>query len=309
MRHYKWIAREIEHLDSEVDYERIIKLSYTYYATDFVMNLYYTIIFPYDIMPRRVAEAVHRKGTGKVMTRGQQRATDTFSHFWPWFENGPSSPITQKSVAVVNGAHMGVAKGPHGSFEHNEDFVYTLCNMACELHRLRLRLGMDGFTENQQRATVHFFRDMQSLFVSERGEVSGFPDSWQGILDYCEQHEALDWEHTEAGRLATEALIAQFAERWFPRPLRGVVRPIVITLLGDAPRRVHRLTPPPAWQQRLIKAGMRTYLTVQEKLLPDPQVCTPERNRRKAARTPRPATVVARTSAETMDRERVASAA
>jgi len=33
-RRYKWIAKEIERLDPERDYERIIALSATYYQTD-----------------------------------------------------------------------------------------------------------------------------------------------------------------------------------------------------------------------------------------------------------------------------------
>ena len=281
MWHYKWIAKEIDRLDPEVDYERIVALSNIYYANDFVMNLYYTIIFPCDIVPPHVAEAVAH--TKKVAERGQQRADDTFAHFWKWFEYGPNHLTTQRSVAMVNRIHLAVAKQVPGKFSHNEDFVYTLCNMACELHRLQLRVGLPGLGEKEKVATARFFAELSNYFEHEGGGVTEFPPDFDAIVKYCEDHEARPWPSTQTGHDVCEDLIAQFAERWFPKPVRRFAHPLVVTLLHDTPRRVHRLKPPSPRTETLIKLAFRTYQNFQQNVFPDPQVSAPERSRRRAA--------------------------
>ena len=60
-----------------------------------------------------------------------------------------------------------------------EDYVYTMCYEAAFMHRLRLRLGLPGFPESAQIASVEFWSRMTKLFRNAgTGEtVTGFPDT------------------------------------------------------------------------------------------------------------------------------------
>jgi hypothetical protein len=59
-----------------VDYERIWKLSTTYWVDDFQMNVLYTVGFPHFILPPHGGETVGRAGGGKIIKTKQQRADD-----------------------------------------------------------------------------------------------------------------------------------------------------------------------------------------------------------------------------------------
>jgi hypothetical protein len=285
-RGYKWIAKEIERLDPEHDYERIVALSATYYQTDLVFNLLYTVGVMHFILPpwggeTLAAAGARRSGDGKILTRRRQRADDTLSHFWKWFEEGPSSPEVRRSVEHVNRLHLGHAKQLPGNWSHNDDFLYTLIWTGIDAHRLRLWLGLPGFTENQKVASQRFWRDMAALFRSENGPIIGFPGNFDGMLRLLEGYEAHPWESVPEGHQVCEALIEQFCRRWFPVRLQGVGRQFILSVLKDRVRQVHQLDDPHPLARRAVRLGLKTVIFTQERILPDPHRSTPERARRK----------------------------
>lgn len=286
---YKWIAREIQSLDPHKDYERIWHLMTCYYFGDFMMNFLYTNQFPYYIMPPHVAEAVSRNGSGKLMKQQAKREADTATHFWNWFEYGPSHPVTRESIRRVNAVHAGVAKqvGP-GRYKHSYDYTYTLCMLAADYHRLRVRCGLNGYTENEKIAAHLFWQEIAKLFRRE-GEgpaakfdqlITDFPDSWDGMLAYLEAHEARDWAHTEDGAICVEALLQQFENRWFPKGFRFIGRNLMLALIGESPHRVHKLPYPNGVVTALMQLAFRTIMFTKERILPDPKITTPEKHRR-----------------------------
>lgn len=280
-RGYKWIAAEIDRLDPEVDYERIWALSATYWVDEFMMSFLYSVSFPNFMMPANGGRTVGRGGTGPLITSPDARQVDTVHHFWTWFAHGPSSPHTRASVEAVNSLHRGISRKYPGDFSHNDDFVYTLCFLGAGYHRIREQVGLPGFTANQKVAAHRHWRAMADLFWTEAGDVHGFPADFDAMLAFLTEWESRHTEWTEDGSACTNAVIDQFAARWFPRRLHGVGRAMLCSFYTEPVLRVHRLHPPNRAVVKVMRTGMRCYVTAKEKVLPDPRRSTPDRHRRK----------------------------
>jgi len=282
---YKWIAKEIDGLDPRVDYERIWHLSSVYYVNDFLMDYIYAFTFPNFLIPERGAQAVLRAGTGKIVHKPNARMDDTSRHMLVWWENGPSHPLTQRSVDSLNKLHNYYAKKYPGNFSHDEDYIYTLCYEAALMHRLRLRLGMSGISEKEQQAAWEFWSRMSALFVN--GETGAplpqFPKNFAEINAYMDRYEGKDWPSNPLGPSVGESVLRPFAERHFPKPLHKVARAMVLAMYNETVLRVHGLTAPHPAVTAAVRFGFRMGLTMSAKILPDPEVSLPERHRRARA--------------------------
>lgn len=290
---YKWIYKEIAALDPHVDYERIWALSTTYYVNDFTMNYLYSTGFPHFILPPWGGETIARQGTGKLIRQPDKREADTADAFWLWFENGPSSMKTRESVERVNKKHMAMEKKMPGNFAHNEDFVYTMCWIGADLHRLRLRIGMPGYTENQKIAVHKYWYELSKLMRSANGAITDFPDDFDGMLAYLAEYEATDWEHSPEGAQTCDSVIGQFSNRWFPKGTRWVGRKMLLSLWDEPVHRVHRQPTTSPATRKFFEFGLRSIMTLQERVLPDPKQSTPEKKRARASKQQQPATAAA----------------
>ena len=282
-RGYKWIAKEIERLDPATDYERIWALSTTYYVGDFEMNFLYSTGFPHFILPPWGGETIARNGTGKFLTQMNKREKDTADHFWLWFENGPSSMKTKEAVERVNRIHLAIEKKLPGNFSHNEDFVYTMCWIGADLHRLRLRIGMPGYTENQKLAVHLYWQELSTLMRSAKGAITDFPEDFEGMLAYLATYEQTDWEFSPEGATTCEYTIKQFQQRWFPPGFRWIGKKMLLAMWDEPVHRVHRQPEVTWFTRKFFEFGLKMTFLMQERVLPDPKLSTPERKRRKAA--------------------------
>lgn len=281
----KWIEAELEQLDPHVDYERIVALGTSYYVSDFLMDYIYALTFPNFIAPARGAEAVLRAGTGKIYTAPNKRMDDTGRHMLIWWENGPSHPATQRSVESLNRLHEHWAKQYPGNFSHTEDYVYTLCYEAAFMHRMRLRIGLPGFPEKVQIASVEFWSRMAKLFRNAgTGEpLHGFPADFAGIMAYMDDYEARDWGDNSHGEAVMERMLTPFAERHFPRPLHGVARAMVLGMYPDHIFRTYGMARPGPITRWFAQSFMKVGLTMSERYLPDPEVTLAEKHRQARA--------------------------
>jgi hypothetical protein len=287
---YKWIADRIESLDPETDYEEIWRLSSTYYVNEFMMNILYTVGFPHFTLPPHGVEVIARAGGGKLVSSAsmQKRERDTADAFWRWFDGGPSSLDTQTSVGETNRKHAGIARKYPGAFTHQDDFIYTMCWIGCDIHRLRLRVGMPGFTDVQKRAIPIFWRKMAEHFVGEDGHLTEpFPRDFDAMLAYLDAYEGTQWEHHPEAPVMLEALLRQFSDRWFPPGLRWAGRRMILALWDEPVRRTHRIPRPSRLEERIFELGVYAYMFTQERILPDPKRSTPQRLRQRG-RLPQP---------------------
>lgn len=280
-RGYKWIAQYRESLDPETDYEQIWRLSTCYHVNNFMMNFLYSVGFPHFILPPHGGDVISRTGHGKFMINQQTRQDDTVNHFWVWFERGPSDPRTQASVEMVNRIHAGLAKRYPGAFAHNDDFVYTLCWIGADMHRLRERIGLSGYTPKQKIAVHRHWQEMSRLFLSELGNVTEFPQDFEGMLEYMAEYEGHDHEFSQDGQDVCNATLEQWEQRWFPRGMRWFGRKMIIALWDEPIHRVHRIPYTSTFTRKFMEFAVASLFVLKEHILPDPAFTTPERNRRK----------------------------
>lgn len=276
-RGYKWIAREIEKLDPQRDYTLIWALSTTYYVDDFFMNYLYTTGIQYFTQPP-AGSFIMGVYTKKALEHRDQRVHDTLCRFWQWFSLGPDHVEVQRAQEIVNSIHLALAKRNPGVFP-SRDFIYTCCWIAADMHRLRLRLGLSGYTENQKIAAHLFWQKLCSQFRSEEGPVVGFPSSFDDMLQLLSNYEAEPWQKVESGKALSDALIEQFCGRWFPPGLRWVGKQLLLANQPKFLRDLMAMGDPNPVLAPVMRGIFKSIILLKERVLPDPKRSTPERAR------------------------------
>ncbi|MFJ6377932.1 oxygenase MpaB family protein [Pseudarthrobacter oxydans] len=244
-----------------------------------MMNLIYAVTFPHFYIPEHGAIPLANGGKGKIMQRGDKRADDTSRKMQVWWNYGSHHPETHKNVESINRLHEHYAREFPDSFKHNEDYVYTLCYEAAGMHRLLLRLGLPGLTDKEKTAAVKYWANMATLFrnATTGAEVAGFPDTFDGIMEYMDAHEARVIPRHQIGIDATQAVLQQFAERYFPRRLHGFARAWIISLYPEHILKAYELRPPHPLVTKALRAGTAAFFFLGEKVLPDPTTTYLER--------------------------------
>lgn len=269
---YHWIQREIQKLDPEADYEIIWRLMTSYHLSDFMNNLIYGLTFPNFIVTKWGAEVVWREDGGKVVHKATMRVEETENNNMTWWYYGPSDVRTKKSVDDINRRHDYWASKYPGNFAYNDDYIYTLAFSAVLMHRLRLRLGLSGFSHNEKVAAHHFWRDMTGLFYAEgRVPLHGFPDDFDSCLSFCEAYEHTQKPSCEKGRMIALAIYNQFAFRYFPPVLRRFGASIPIALSLETTLDTLQITPVNRVWKFLITFFVGWMMYLAEVLLPDPK--------------------------------------
>ncbi|PVH74484.1 hypothetical protein DL98DRAFT_467788 [Cadophora sp. DSE1049] len=235
LKGYKWIKPYVESLDPDVDFEEMIRTTAQYITNEFVMDISYVANFIGVIMEPNGSEALNY--TGKVFNHMQERFEDSVSYFLSWFIDGPTSDNVKKHIELLNKTHMVVARRIPGNFDHDVDFI-----MPC------VQMGVFG-------------HDFQRTI------------DWDGMVEFSQWWFKRDFLSTQRGHDVSVALIRQFCDRFFPKPLHFLGYEIILTFLTDSTIEVHHLGPRKLWLESLIKAGFRIMLTVQN-LRPDSKTPT-----------------------------------
>ncbi|WP_440086351.1 hypothetical protein [Streptosporangium sp. LJ11] len=282
-RGYKWLDRHIDRLDPETDYHEIVRLTAVFRLNEFLLNIGYVVNFMDVTMPTHGGDALIFGG--KVVHQPQRRFEDSAYFLWTWYLYPPDSEPVKRSMDLLNRIHGAVAKGIPGAFAHNEDYVQGLCLLAVLPHRLQQLCGLPGYPERVQVAYHNWARALSEHVTVEGGAaVRDFPEDFYQMVNFADEYDARQWPRTRNGHTASDAFIRQFCERWFPRPLRGVGRTLMLTVIPENMRRVQQLEDPHPLGQLLVKLGMRAMFTLQG-LMPDPR--TPV-YRRKVGRSDSP---------------------
>ena len=270
---YHWIGKAIDGLDPEKDYEKIWRLMTSYHLNDFMNNLIYSLTFPNFIITAHGAEAVFRDDGGKVVQKATHRIEETENTNFTWWFYGPSDPRCRKAIDGINKIHENWAKKYPGHFADNDDYIYTLAFSAILMHRLRLRVGLSGFTDKQKIAAHHFWRDCSYQFFIEGGKpVYDFPKDWDAAVQFCEEYENASRVSTKQGSMIAYANFEHFAFRYFPPYLRWLGRNIPVALSLPTTLKALQIKPVHPFWAALISYMMGLFLWLAEHLLPDPKV-------------------------------------
>jgi hypothetical protein len=280
----KWIKRRIDELDPLVDYEEIWRLTSLYNVNDFQFHWFYALTFPYFLVTVRGAESVYRDGKGKMDLQATKRVDDTVDHMVVWWEHGPHSPATRRSVEMINKLHAHWARQYPGYFSYAEDYVNTLCYEATSMHMLQRSLGLPGYNERQKIAAHRFWSEMADLFTVENGrpltEVATMPESFEAMEAFRHEYDAQPWPDNPAGQAATVSFVEHFATRWFPRPLRFFGRALVTSFYDENVQRVQAIAPPAPPLRWVARNLIKVLILLTERVRPDDRESVPDRRRR-----------------------------
>lgn len=266
-RGFKWIRGEIERLDPEVDSERIVRLTSCRLLPKslLVVHLFYTVGFVRFAGPPVSADSVDRNGTGMLYDHGIRRADETMYHLFSWADDGVSSPSSTKSLEYIRNWHSGVARDwpmPMHTFQHSAA-VFTLA-----YDRLLQRIARaPGLSDKERRAQLIHWRS-----VSDRLGIIDIPHTWQGMEELLESYErGPEFAYSAAGQRLANALIDQFAIRWFPRPLRWFGRWLVPAFSEEHIIDTLRIPRPPTAFTYAVRRVARVAVFAKRHVLPDPR--------------------------------------
>lgn len=268
----KWIAKRINSLDPTIDFDEIWKLSSAYRPNDFIMNLIYTVTFPHFFVRELDALPLFNEGSGKILSRRDARADDTSWKMQVWWNYGSSHELTLKNVESINKLHEHYAKKFSESFSRNGTYIYTLCYEAAGMHRLLRRVGLPGFSDKEKLAAVHYWTNMSKVFrnAGTGEELIGFPDSFDGIMEFMDKWEAEEVPPHKIGPPAAEAIISQFADRYFPKILHPLVYKWIASLYPEHVLKAFSIKRPSALGTAVLRKLTAWFFWFGEKVLPDP---------------------------------------
>ncbi len=276
---YKWISKRVSQLDAEKDYDEIWKLLTAYRPNDFIMNFVYAVTFPHFYVEEYGAIALVDNGIGKVLTKPDKRADDTSWKMQTWWHYGSTHPETIRNIDQINKLHGIYEKKYPGSFGHDDVMIYTICYEAAGMHRLSQRVGLRGFDEKAKLVAAKFWGNVMPHFKNlvTGNSIPNFPTTFDGIMQTMDEYErrAETLPVHEAGVIATDAVLRQFCDRYFPRWMHPLIRKWIISLYPDHLLRLNKLEKPfGRWFYRRFTAA---FLWFGEHIAPDPETTFIER--------------------------------
>jgi len=174
----------------------------------------------------------------------------------------------------LNQLHMSIAKKVPGNFDGDEDFVIATCRMGISAHLLQKKLGLAGFSPNLQIAWYNFCSDVARTMIKESGPIGSWPDSFQGMVDFSDHFINIDFEKSEIGHQVSEALIAQFVERWSPFSATNFIfREMILAFLPDQVLDKQQLGTRRPWVEFFILLFFKVMVFIGS-IMPDPKTET-----------------------------------
>jgi hypothetical protein len=228
----RWIDREVQRLNPDTDYARIMSMVAQYQMDEFTLNFLVTLLNSYVVKPAHMAET--QVFTNKAIRRPNQRMQDALNFFWTWYANGPDAPETIESVNKLNRIHSGVARHLPQHFEDSDDFNYVLGRLVVLQDRLLKKLGLAGMNPRVKLAQFNFAKELSTHFRRQGDrELDPFPETLEELEAFVDAWEGKNHVYSPIQADLVNALIYAFGERWFPRPLHKLGRWMATYSLED----------------------------------------------------------------------------
>ena len=209
------VAREIAMLDAQRDCQRIVHLLTAYeFPWDITRSLEVALFYTYG--SDTVSRLLDR--TREFADHGQKRYDDTRLLIAHFMESGWDGDVGRRALARINETH-GHYRIPQ------DDFLFVLWTFIEFPIRWTARYGWRAMTAHEQAAWFRFWHG-----IGERMGMTGIPasklefDAW--VREYRRRHFTPD---AASARVAEATL--DILRGWLPRPLHGLVAPVVASLL------------------------------------------------------------------------------
>lgn len=201
-----------------------------------------SIAFLRDFAVPSISERLDR--TGEFEHRGQKRYDDTLLIGFEATVDTLDSPRGRAAMRHLNRIH-----GRHDI--PDDEYVYVLATTL---------VGPKRFIDAYGRRPLHPHELAAMTQVTTRfGELmglKGLPNSYTGYEDYLMGYEAEHFRYAPSNRRVAEASI-RVMTRWYPRPLRPLVRRVAIAMLDEPLRSALGLPRQPVWLANVVHAALR----------------------------------------------------
>jgi hypothetical protein len=244
--------RRIEQLDPAVDFDEIIGLTaYHEFPWEYVQGT--SIAFMRDYGVPSISDLLDR--TGRFEHDGQKRYDDTVLIGQEAVAHGIDSPRAHATIRRLNGIH-----GHYGIPNH--EFRYVLATTLVGPKRFIDRYGYRALHPHEVEAMTRV--------TTRLGELMGIkdlPTSYAAYERLLDDYEAEHFAQHPANTRVAEASI-RIVVGWYPRPLRPLLRRVLIAMLDEPLRVALDLPAQPAWLVRALDLGLRVRARVIRSLPP-----------------------------------------
>lgn len=256
----RWARAEIERLDPDADAERIVHLTtHVRFSAPLLVSAAYSVSFMRQAAVPAIAEVLDRGGRGAIVTNARARNDRTIALFGRLYASGWSSREGREVLEHLRRVH---ARLPTG----NDEMLYTLATVMFEPLRLDAFVGARAFTRNEQHALFRFWQDAGALMG-----VRDIPPDEHALTAWMLAYERQEYRYTEAGRRIADAVMEDFAARWFSSVAHFGARQLLIALADRRLARTHRLSTAVPGLSLATRVGMRSFLRLHG-ALPDGHV-------------------------------------
>jgi hypothetical protein len=234
--------KHVETLDPTVDFDEIFsQIAYHEFPWEYVQGT--SIAFMRDYGVPSISDLLDR--TGRFEHDGQKRYDDTVLIGFEAGVEGIDSPRAHTAVRRLNGIH-----GHYGIPNH--EFRYVLATTLVGPKRFIDRYGY-------RRLHPHEVASMTRV-TTRLGELMGIKDLPSTYADYERLHDDYEADHfafEPANTRVAEASI-RIVANWYPRPLRPLMRRVLIAMLDEPLRVALGLPAQPTWLVRALDIALRT---------------------------------------------------
>ncbi len=235
------VLAEIERLDPDRDFERICFLSTNYdFPWDVEQSLSLAFFKTYGIPT--ISDLLDR--TGEFRHRAQKRYDDTKLILAEMFDNGFDSERGREANRRMNRMH--------GRYEiSNDDYLYVLSTIVLEPIRWNQRWGWRRYTASESHAQLIYMREM-----ARRMSIRNVPADLDALDRWSRAYEAANFRFSASNRRVADYTLNLYLS-WYPRPLRPLVRLLLLVILEDPLLDAFGYEHPPGWMRTLVDAAMR----------------------------------------------------
>lgn len=240
MGRYDYLRR-IEQLDPAVDYDEIYRLvAYHEFPWEVVQGT--SIAFMRDYGVPTISDLLDR--TGRFARDGQKRYDDTVLIGFEYAADGIDSDRAKDTIRKLNQIH-----GHYGIPNH--EFRYVLATTLVGPIRFIQRYGY-------RQPHPHEIAAMTKV-TTRLGQLMGIKELPATYEDYARLHDEYEDQHFAyhpANTRVAEASM-KIVMDWYPKPVRGLYRRVLIAMLDEPLRVALGLPKQPAWLSSLLDRGLR----------------------------------------------------
>ena len=235
-------SAEIDRLDPERDYERIVfLLSYQLFQWDVERSLEFALLNTYAIPS--ISGLLAR--TGEFTMRARKRYDDTELLLAEIGEHGFASDRAGQAMDRINAMH--------GRFRiANEDYLYVLSTFVFNPIDWMAAYGRRPFTAKEQRAWLRYYQEL-----GRRMGMADIPAAADALRTFREKFEAERMVYAGSNREVATVTVDLVLGMCLPRLLYPLGRPVAMALCSERLVAAIGAPQPPRWLRRIVHVAMR----------------------------------------------------